>query len=195
MSFSQGDYIRSLGVYSIGATGPQGDIGPIGPRGIGIGGSTGSTGQIGPTGLAGSVGSVGPPGKGFKIFAHLEGSATSDFNSISPAPSDTNIGEFVLVLGGDLYVYMGSANGNTGPNMAYNYVGDITDEVFLYGSTGNTGSTGQVGPTGPRGERGEIGASTGLTLFLEIAHIPPTSLLFRMRTERPRQCLKVFGPK
>ncbi|NBX85101.1 MAG: hypothetical protein EBQ95_05780, partial [Gammaproteobacteria bacterium] len=101
---SSGDYTTRLGVYAVGATGPPGEIGPIGPRGIGIQGSTGTTGEYGPTGHRGPTGS---PGKGFKIFANLEGSSPADFTGISPPPSDENIGEFVLIRGGDLYMYAG----------------------------------------------------------------------------------------
>jgi hypothetical protein len=179
MTSTSGTYTAGLSATIVGATGPPGEQGPIGPKGTGIVGSTGNTGPLGPTGLTGSV---GPPGKGFKIFANLEGSSTADFNSISPPPSDSNIGEFLLVRGGDLYMYAGTNNGNTGPNMAYNYVGDITDEVFLYGSTGSTGSTGQVGPTGPRGDRGESGASTGLTLFFNNSLYPADQTVFPEQT-------------
>ena len=134
MSFTNyNDLYRALTAYSIGSTGPEGIAGPRGPRGtggdIGQQGATGSDGSTGSTGSIGPIGYTGPSGKGFVVFAHLD--STAQFITMSPPPTSDNIGEFVIIKVGDLYVYVGPNNGDSGPNLAYQYVGDITDEAFL----------------------------------------------------------------
>jgi len=113
----------------------------------------------------GIFGSQGPQGKGFIIFTSV-----SNFNNLcSSNPTSSNIGEFVLITGGDLYLYAGTGLGNTGPAgcpLDWIYSGDITDETQiigpqgLIGPTGTRGSTGASGIVGSQGPQGLIG-STG----------------------------------
>ena len=75
--------------------------------------------------------------------------------------ANMNIGEFLLVKGGNLYLYSGDNNGNIGSNNAFKFIGDITDDAKLKGDTGPTGEkgdTGIQGVTGPTGEKGDTGA-------------------------------------
>jgi len=128
---------------------------------LNFGSSTGAQGDIGPTGADGSQ---GPIGQGFRIFA-----TTDNFNSLcSTNPTGSNVGEFVLVTGGALYLYAGSGIGNTGPTgcpTEWIYSGDVTDETYLIGPTGAIGPQGVAGPTGsvgsigPQGDIGPTGAN------------------------------------
>jgi hypothetical protein len=64
-----------------------------------------------------------------------------------PAATFNNIGQFALVTGGDLYIYVDSCCGSTGPSNRYNFVGNIGDSLL-------TGPSGGVGATGPQGATG-----------------------------------------
>jgi hypothetical protein len=174
---------------SIGLTGLQGATGSVGLQGLqgstgsigyqGLQGPTGSKGNDGLTGLQGATGSIGPQGgagMGFVVFAN-----TTSYTGLSDlSPTGGNIGQFVLVLGGDLFVYAGTGSGYTGPDNSYGYAGDVTDESKLVGLQGNIGlqgptgskgndgltglqgSTGSTGAVGPQGLRGPTGPPTGL---------------------------------
>ena len=136
-----------------GATGEVGSTGLTGATGIGVSGSTGATGEVGPS---------GPSGMGFSVFA-----TAANVESL-PAGTAQNIGQFAILTGGAMYVYMGAGLGTAGPGNAYNFVADITDETLIIGPsgatglTGLTGSTGEIGATGLTGSTGTQGA-TGLT--------------------------------
>lgn len=182
-----GDVVDSNGVTVLGATGATGSIGSTGATGeqgltgstgeqgltgsTGINGLDGATGEQGPTGatgvngldgatgLTGSTGETGltgPTGLGFIIFA------TANSVGELPAGNASNLGEFALVKGGELYVYMGSELGEAGPDNSYHFVGDVTDESLIIGptgSTGLTGATGTIGLTGATGLQGATGPS------------------------------------
>jgi hypothetical protein len=66
----------------------------------------------------------------------------------------------VLQLGGDLYIYLGSGNGNTGPSSSFKYSGDITDDTKLIGVTG---------PQGPAGS--ELWELTGTDTFYKAGKV------------------------
>ena len=106
--------------------------------------------------LQGAQGEKGPTGQGFRIFT------TANTLSTLSSGGSSNAGEFGLVKGGDLYVWMGSNLGTTGSNNAWDYVGDVTDEAMIRGTTGATGSAGANGVTGPAGP---IGGSNTQVLF------------------------------
>jgi len=108
--------IGGTGAIGFGSTGPQGPMGSAGLIGqTGPQGLIGEIGLIGPTGAIGPQGSVGVTGKGFVIF-----SSVSSFSQLcSTNPTGSNIGEFVLITGGDLYVYAGSGLGTTGPAVVH----------------------------------------------------------------------------
>jgi hypothetical protein len=161
--YNTGTYnLNDNSVYNTGPTGYTGYQGPIGfqgsvgagvqgPQGViganGIQGFQGARGSDGIIGVDGVQGPQGIVGKGFVIFAHV-----NSFNDIgSVSVSNSNIGEFVLVKGGDLYVYYGNNAGSTGPNNSYSYAGDITDESKLNGFQGNVGPQGAVGFQGAVG--------------------------------------------
>jgi collagen type I/II/III/V/XI/XXIV/XXVII alpha len=141
-----------------GETGTQGSTGPSGAQG-----STGPSGEKGSTGTAGEKGSTGETGLGFSVFTSADTLA-----ELSNTGTSQNIGQFGLVKGGELYVYMGAGLGATGPLSAYNFVSDLTTESLLIGATGlqgtagvigETGATGEQGPTGPSGAEGTSGAT------------------------------------
>ena len=139
----------------IGLSSIVGPTGPVGPQGFqGLIGPTGVQGNIGPTGDIGPQGSIG---QGFRIFA-----TTNSFNNLcSTNPTGSNIGEFVLITGGALYLYAGSGVGSTGPAgcpTEWIYSGDVTDETLLIGPQGDIGPTGSDGVQGPQGEVGPTGA-------------------------------------
>ena len=128
-----------------GSTGINGLQGPQGLQGI-----AGATGSVGPQGLQGyqgnmgTTGSIGPQGgagMGFVVFANT--TSYTGLNTVQATGG--NIGQFVLVLGGDLFVYAGTGSGYTGPGNSYGYAGDVTDESKLYGTQG------PVGVQGPQG--------------------------------------------
>jgi hypothetical protein len=91
--------------------------------------------------------------------------ATANSAAELPAGNSTNIGQFGLVYGGALYVYLGEDNGDTGVDSGYIYVNDITNESLLIGPTGPTGATGLTGEQGSTGATGLMGSTgaTGLT--------------------------------
>ncbi len=105
------------------------------------------------TNIYGPTGPKGDAGMGFYIFA-TSPSYTGLNNIIA---TGGNVGEFVLITGGDLFVYMGTGSGQTGPGRSYFYAGDITDESKLMGASGPTGPSGNTGPTGPSGNVGAQG--------------------------------------
>ncbi len=74
-------------------------IGPEGPRGQqGIQGEQGIPGtasERGDTGYTGPPGPQGLPGSGFRVFAVV--AIAGDLQNIIPAPSNANIGQFVVV--------------------------------------------------------------------------------------------------
>ena len=153
---------------STGATGAKGDQGSTGATGqSGEQGSTGATGVKGDQGLTGLT---GPSGMGFSVFA--TGTSLDSLNH--PGVSPLNIGQFAILTGGQMYVYMGTDGstgpglGSTGPNNQYSYVADLTDETVVTGATGATGELGSTGATGAKGDQGSTGAtgelgSTGAT--------------------------------
>ena len=108
---------------------------------LGMTGATGPRGIVGALGATGAVGPQGDTGKGFQIF-----SSVNSYNQLcSSNPSDSNIGEFVLITGGELFLYMGTGLGQTGPTgcaNSWNYAGDITDDTKLIGTTGAQGPQG-----------------------------------------------------
>lgn len=118
-----------------GTTGPAGATGPAGPAGPK--GDTGSTGAQGPQG---PTGPQGPVGAGLKIVGSV---ATS-----GDLPASGTTGDAYLV-GGDLWVWTGSAWTDAGPVQGPK--GDT-------GSTGPAGATGATGPQGPKGDTGATGA-------------------------------------
>lgn len=92
----------------VGPQGPKGDNGLNGPQGAaGATGVSGSQGAIGATGTQGLNGPQGTVGKGFVIFSTVP----SYSELCSSNPSNSNIGEFVLITGGDLFIYMGTGLG------------------------------------------------------------------------------------
>jgi hypothetical protein len=103
--------------------------------------------------VQGSAGERGATGQGFRIFT--TGTSLSNLSS----GGTSNAGEFGLVRGGDLYVWMGSNLGSTGPNNSWDYVGDVTDEAMIRGATGATGSAGANGTIGVNGVTGATGAT------------------------------------
>ena len=141
---------------NIGPTGVQGDTGSQGPQGLQGNSLTGPQGSEGPQGIIGLIGPQGSVGKGFTIFASV-----NSFDQLcSTNPTGGNIGEFVIVVGGQLYTYAGVGGGNTGPTGCSNdwiSAGDITDESVIIGPTGSRGSTGSQGVTGPTGYQGPQG--------------------------------------
>ena len=128
-------------------------------------GATGSQGQAGVTGSTGAVGQDGIAGKDFRVYT-----TGLTIDGLSVGTSD-NIGQFALVEGGLLYVRVAEGEG-TGPNGAFTFVSDITNESLIIGPTGADGATGQTGAdgatgaestvTGPTGETGSVG-ETGAT--------------------------------
>ena len=111
-------YDNSTNIYPNAITGPNGFQGEIGVQGF-----QGVFGPQGFQGINGFQGYKGDVGKGFIIFSSVDN--FSDLVSLSVYPN--NIGEFVLIKGGELFIYNGDNNGNTGPNNSYTHVGDITE--------------------------------------------------------------------
>ncbi len=153
--------ISSVGVglsTIIGPTGPAGAFGgPQGLQGIsGTNGVQGFQGIAGTIGIDGVQGLKGDTGEGFKVFATSY--SYTGLNSI--IATGGNVGEFVLITGGDLFVYSGTGAGTTGPNISYSYAGDITDESKLIGVQGFQGLAGTTGTNGVQGVQGLAG-STG----------------------------------
>ena len=130
-------------------------IGPQGPRGDqGLQGEQGVPGNVverGDTGYTGPVGPQGVPGKGFIVFAVV--ATAGDLQAISPTPTNSNIGEFVVVNAtGDIYVYLGNYSSQYNFSLVYN-LGD----TVVSGPTGQHGAEGILGSTGARGQRGDTG--------------------------------------
>ncbi len=163
-------------IGSTGAIGLQGLVGSTGA--IGLQGLVGSTGAIGLQGLIGSTGSIGPQGSvgmGFVVFANT--TSYAGLNTV--IATGGNIGQFVLVLGGDLFVYAGTGSGYTGPGNSYGYAGDVTDESKLVGSQGFQGSLGPQGSqyTGPFTEL-VVSGSTSLNTVSVSGYMTGTSGFF-----------------
>jgi len=123
-----------------GPTGPQGPAGDTGPTGPpGPAGDTGPTGPQGPAGDDGPTGPEGPVGAGLTILGTL--------GSVGDLPATGNVGDGYLI-GGDLYVWDGTAWQN---------VGQIQGPAGDTGPTGPPGDTGATGPPGPAGDTGATG--------------------------------------
>jgi hypothetical protein len=125
-----------------GARGPQGIQGPQGPAGAagpaGPAGPKGDTGAVGARGATGSTGSQGPKGdvgSGLQIVGTV---ATAGDLPVSGTTGDA------YLVGGNLYVWTGSAWTNAGP---------------VQGPKGDTGNTGPIGPQGPQGIQGPAGTA------------------------------------
>jgi hypothetical protein len=115
------------------------------------GGARGPRGPRGQKGDKGDRGNSGEKGKGFKVFK------TAPSLDQLEAGTDDNIGEFVLIRGGDLYLWMGTGMGDTGIHNGYQYVNDVTDESLIIGPKGETGIQGPKGDKGDKGETGILG--------------------------------------
>ncbi len=140
----------AVGVSSIvGPTGPKGELGLQGLFGTGSQGPQGFNGAVGGAGPIGPQGYQGDTGLGFKVFTSVN--SYSELNTV--IATGGNVGQFVLVLGGDLFVYSGTGAGSTGPGNSYGYAGDVTDESKIIGIQGPIGLQGLAGssfslPTG-----------------------------------------------
>lgn len=66
------------------------------------------------TGSTGPTGPKGDTGKGFAIFAQVD-----TFADLPTGPTGGQVGEFVLVKGGEIYLYSGTGAGETGPETGY----------------------------------------------------------------------------
>jgi hypothetical protein len=121
-----------------GPAGPQGAAGatgPAGPKGDqGAAGPAGPTGATGPAGPTGDKGEKGDVGAGVKIVGTVASSAD--------LPSSGTTGDAYLI-GGNAYVWTGTAWTNAGP---------------VQGPKGDKGDTGPAGPAGPQGVQGVQGA-------------------------------------
>lgn len=150
-----------------GAQGPQGvkgDTGAQGPQGL-----TGATGPQGPQGVQGPVGPTGPQGPQGPVGAGLSIKGTLSSTSLLPNSGNTT-GDGWLV-GGNLWVWNGSAwtdagpiqgpKGDTGATGPQGPAGPQGPQG-LKGDTGDTGATGPAGPQGPQGIQG-IQGDTGAT--------------------------------
>ena len=119
-----------------GATGPQGPAGVPGPAGAtGPAGAKGDAGAAGPSGPAGPKGDKGDVGTGLKIVGTVA--------SQSALPTTGTTGDAYLV-GGDLFVWTGTAWTNAGP---------------VQGPKGDKGDKGDTGATGPQGIQGVPGTA------------------------------------
>ena len=145
---------------SLQMTGPTGAIGP-----------TGAAGAIGATGPTGATGATGPAGRDFRVYT-----TANILEELNPGDA-SNLGQFGMLLGGSLYVNVGS--GGVGPNNAFQFVVDLTNENDLLligptgaagvngadgiagatGDTGAAGADGAMGPAGPTGATGDTGAA------------------------------------
>jgi hypothetical protein len=107
------------------------------------------------SGPQGYQGVTGAQGQGFVVFASIL--VASDLNTLNY--TSANIGQFVAQFGGELYVCLGSGNGNIGLDNAYKYVSDLTNEMVLIGPQGVTGPQGNtvIGPQGFQGFTGLTG--------------------------------------
>ena len=113
-----------------GPQGPAGAVGPGGPKG-----DQGAAGPGGPAGPAGPKGDVGAVGAGVKIVGTVATQAD--------LPTTGTTGDAYLV-GGNAYVWTGSAWTNAGP---------------VQGPKGDKGDKGDTGPTGPAGPQGIQGVA------------------------------------
>ncbi len=133
-----------------GTQGTQGNQGFQGNQGNqGSQGNQGFQGNQGNQGYQGNQGNQGLVGQGFKVFA-----TTPSYTGLNTIiATGGNIGEFVLVTGGDLFVYSGTGAGSTGPDNSYEYAGDVTDESKLIGLQGAIGPQGSQGNIGFQGSQ------------------------------------------
>ena len=116
-----------------GATGPQGPAG--------LAGAAGATGPAGAKGDAGGAGPAGPAGPKGDVGAGLKIVGTVASQSALPTTGTT--GDAYLV-GGDLFVWTGTAWTNAGP---------------VQGPKGDKGDKGDTGATGPQGIQGVPGTA------------------------------------
>lgn len=136
-----------------GPGGPTGGTGPQGPEGpTGATGAPGAQGPVGPAGATGPQGPAGAAGAGVSIKGSLPNTGA--------LPSSGAAGDAWLI-GGNLYVWTGTAWEN---------VGTIQGPA---GPTGATGAEGPQGPAGPTGAQGPTGpAGPGLPTGGAIGAIP-----------------------
>jgi len=159
--FTPGDYaltityssatLPSVGVVTLGATGPQGPQGPFGPQGPA--GPAGPAGPQGPAGAKGNTGSTGPQGAtGPQGPAGPQGSTGATGATGSSGPQGPS-----------------GSQGATGPAGPAGPAGPS-------GSTGPTGPVGPSGPTGPAGPAGPGGLSNIYSNNGPITNLPPGSV-------------------
>src|SRR3954454_4075625 len=122
-----------------GPQGPAGAVGPGGPKGdqgaAGAGGAAGAEGPQGGVRGGGARGDVGAVGAGVKIVGTVATQAD--------LPTTGTTGDAYLV-GGNAYVWTGSAWTNAGP---------------VQGPKDDKGDTGPTGPAGPQGIQGVAGTA------------------------------------
>lgn len=124
-----------------GPAGPQGTPGPTGPQGpAGPTGPAGSTGATGPAGPQGPTGPKGEDGTSVRILGSLADS--------TQLPGSGNTAGDGYLIGGNLWVWNGTAWTN---------VGNIKGPKGDQGDTGPAGTTGTAGPQGPTGPAGAQG--------------------------------------
>ena len=175
VSVSYDDGLSWTALISLSALiGPKGDTGPQGAQGPrGIQGPQGPVGPQGPQGPQGETGQTGPQGE--------RGPQGADGTSVTIKGTVPNIGSLpealvsdlgdAYMVGDDLYVFVGSGNGDAGTtDTAWHNVGpirgvgissivlnpDYTLTInFTDGTSTTTGSIrGATGPQGPQGEAG-----------------------------------------
>jgi hypothetical protein len=117
-----------------GARGPQGVAGPTGATGPA--GAKGDTGAAGPAGPTGPTGPTGPQGAKGDVGAGLK--IVGTVATVGDLPATGTTGDAYLI-GGNLYVWTGSAWTNAGP---------------VQGPQGPKGDTGNTGPQGIQGIQG-----------------------------------------
>ena len=168
----------------MGATGPQGFTGPVGRR-FNIKAFFNTTAEF----LEGDITKMQWPAAN-EIRSDLYPTDAVPYDSYpNPGPlNNIEIGDFVMIRGGDLYMFVGDSDGGTGPystevtadnvfvdvannqlvtlvqassSRMFEYIGDIVNEGLLMGPTGPTGSTGGTGPTGLTGPTGQPGPTGG----------------------------------
>jgi hypothetical protein len=146
---SQGTYGIQGNLGLQGTRGFQGIQGFIGAQGsIGIRGALGNQGTQGVQGVQGTLGLKGDPGTSVTILGSY-----SDYASLVAAHPTGSLGDGYLV-GGNLYVWDGSAWLN---------VGNITGPQGIQGPIGSIGIQGVQGLLGLQGSTGVLTATPPLT--------------------------------
>ena len=108
------------------------------------------------TGAQGPVGPQGAQGKSFVVYT-----TGNTLNDLLPGTID-NLGQFGLILGGQLYVNIGlNAVAGVGPSKAFAFVSDLTNDSLLIGPQGAAGAAGTNGINGAPGLPG-VDGSQGL---------------------------------